>query len=199
MKPLGAHAGRAFVLRRTPYGEADWIVQLLTSAGGRISLLARGARKSVKRFGGGVLEPTHLVRFIHRESRQSGGLGVLVEADLVDAFEGLREDFDRLSLALEVVDAVRRVAQEDDVQNQSLFDLLGNSLSALSKTGDSLSFRLHFYLRLLHQQGVLEVEEWMHPWLRRSILQGQESLVGPSRMQFEIFETLIQAHLRHHL
>lgn len=48
----------ALVLGRTLYGDADLIVQLFTEEHGRLSALARGARKSQKRFGGS-LEPMH--------------------------------------------------------------------------------------------------------------------------------------------
>jgi DNA repair protein RecO (recombination protein O) len=41
----------AIVLRTVDYGEADRVVTLFTLSGGKLSALARGARKSVKRFG----------------------------------------------------------------------------------------------------------------------------------------------------
>ena len=41
----------AIVLRVTDYGEADRIVTLLTESHGKVSALARGAKKSRKRFG----------------------------------------------------------------------------------------------------------------------------------------------------
>src|SRR5438046_4404258 len=44
----------AILLRSVAYGEADRVVTLLGRTTGRVSALARGARKSVKRFGGGL-------------------------------------------------------------------------------------------------------------------------------------------------
>ena len=41
----------AIVLRTVDYGEADRVVTLFTRDHGKLSALARGARKSVKRFG----------------------------------------------------------------------------------------------------------------------------------------------------
>ncbi|HTV22954.1 MAG TPA: DNA repair protein RecO, partial [Polyangiaceae bacterium] len=46
------------MLRRTPLGEADLVVTLFTETMGQVSALARAARKSQRRFGGG-LEPFH--------------------------------------------------------------------------------------------------------------------------------------------
>jgi DNA repair protein RecO (recombination protein O) len=44
----------AILLRAVAYGESDRVVTLLGKSTGRVSALARGARKSVKRFGGGL-------------------------------------------------------------------------------------------------------------------------------------------------
>src|SRR3954469_7690398 len=44
----------AILLRSVAYGEADRVVTLLGRTTGRVSALARGARKSTKRFGGGL-------------------------------------------------------------------------------------------------------------------------------------------------
>jgi DNA repair protein RecO (recombination protein O) len=44
----------AIVLRTVDYGDADRVVTLLTRDAGKLSALARGARKSVRRFGAGL-------------------------------------------------------------------------------------------------------------------------------------------------
>lgn len=53
-----SHRTAALVLRRTPYRDADLVVTLFTESLGQVSALARAARKSQRRFGGG-LEPFH--------------------------------------------------------------------------------------------------------------------------------------------
>ncbi len=45
---------KAIVLRRVAYGEADWVVTLLGQDTGHVSALARSARKSTRRFAGGL-------------------------------------------------------------------------------------------------------------------------------------------------
>jgi DNA repair protein RecO (recombination protein O) len=47
-------ATKAIVLRRVAYGEADWVVTLLGRDTGHVSALARSARKSTRRFAGGL-------------------------------------------------------------------------------------------------------------------------------------------------
>jgi len=55
-----SHISAALVLRRTPFREADLVVTLFTESLGQIAALARTARKSQRRFGGG-LEPFHTI------------------------------------------------------------------------------------------------------------------------------------------
>ncbi|MBX7197665.1 MAG: DNA repair protein RecO, partial [Sandaracinaceae bacterium] len=49
--PRTAQASRAVLLRSVDFGEADRIVTLLTEQHGRVAVMARGARRSQKRFG----------------------------------------------------------------------------------------------------------------------------------------------------
>ncbi len=52
----------AFVLRSRAYGESDLIAVVLTKEEGKISAIAKGARRSRKRFAGGALEPFRELR-----------------------------------------------------------------------------------------------------------------------------------------
>lgn len=55
-----AERTRAFLLRSVDFGEADRIVTLFTETVGKVSVMARGARSSRRRFGG-ALEPFSLI------------------------------------------------------------------------------------------------------------------------------------------
>ena len=77
-----ARVAHALLLRRVEYGESDLVVTLLTDTIGRVSALARGARKSAKRFGGAI-EPMHTLR-IEYDDRSGAELVVLREAKLSD-------------------------------------------------------------------------------------------------------------------
>ena len=45
---------KAIVLRRTNYGEADRIIQIITPDSGRLSVMARGVRREKSRLAGGI-------------------------------------------------------------------------------------------------------------------------------------------------
>ena len=70
----------ALLLHRLPYGESDLIVRLFTEQSGRVSCLARSARKSQKRFGGG-LEPLHTLS-VSFDDRAGSDLGILRDASI---------------------------------------------------------------------------------------------------------------------
>lgn len=165
---------RGLVLRATKYGESDLIIQALTIEGEKISLLARGALKSKKRFGGGVLEPTHFVEFRYKKPLTENKIATLEEAHLINGFDKLRENYDKLELALSVLEHLSKVSQEGDEHSDNLFNLGGHTLRSLEKATDLRLFRLHFYLKLLFQQGVLEPESWMTPYLGTSMAEHEK-------------------------
>lgn len=61
---------RALVLSRVAYGEADLVVHLFTAERGRVATLARGARRSSKRFSGSI-EPMHTLEVTLVERAQA--------------------------------------------------------------------------------------------------------------------------------
>ena len=70
---------RALLLARVVFGESDLVVTLLSWADGKVSALAKGARKSQKRFGG-ALEPFQTLSVALEERR--GDLWSLQRAEV---------------------------------------------------------------------------------------------------------------------
>lgn len=160
---------RFIILRKIKYAEADLIIHALSLKGEKVSFIARGALKSKKRFGGGVLEPTHFVTLTYKKAAEQGQLNVLQEATILNDFPGLRADYDRLEMALHVLECVSKVSQEGDQSSEFLFNLLGHTLKTLESTSDILMLKMHFYLKFLLQQGVVNAEPWMAPFLKANI------------------------------
>lgn len=161
-------SARFLILRKIKYGEADLILQALSARGEKKSFLARGALKSKKRFGGGILEPLHYCEFLFQKTKSSD-LHLLKEATLIEDFPGLKSDYDRLQFALRILECTSKVSQEGETDNARLFQLVGHALGYLEKTQDLSIFKVQFYLKLLFQQGVLSPENWMLPFLRTSL------------------------------
>jgi DNA repair protein RecO (recombination protein O) len=70
----------ALLLKRTTYRDSDLIVTLFTERAGAVSAVARGARRSTKRFAG--LDSMHLLR-VSLELPPDRELGYLTEATLI--------------------------------------------------------------------------------------------------------------------
>ncbi len=162
---------RFIILRKMKYSETDLILHALSPLGEKLSFLARGALRSKKRFGGGVLEPSHFVQFTYKQAEAVGRMNTLNEATLLKDFKKIRQDYDHLELALHVLDCVSRVSQEGDRSSEALFNLLGNTLTAVESCQDVSLLKMHFYLKFLMQQGVLNPEPWMGPLLKSNIIE----------------------------
>lgn len=154
------------ILKKIKYGEADLIIHALGSNGARSSFIAKSALKSKKRFGGGILEPLHFVNFTYREKQDSAQMKTLSEATLIEDFRDIRTNYDKLELALYILNCVAHVSLEGDQHSEFLFNLTGHSLRAVSKTLSPATLKLHFCLKFLYQQGVIALEPWMSEFLR---------------------------------
>lgn len=133
---------KAIVLRRTNFGEADRILQLLTP-GGRYSVLARGVRREKSRLAGGI-ELFAISDVVIAEGK--GELGTLTSAQPVSFFRHILEDYDTLQFAYE---AVKQTARASETAGEpEWFEVLSEVLSTLDNRTTSLQLvEAWFYLR----------------------------------------------------
>ena len=87
---MSTMATPAVLLRRIDYGDYDLILTLFTEARGKISAIAKHAKKSKKRFAG-VLELFTVLKITCRTGRRSD-LYVLEEVQLEEPFSAIREN-----------------------------------------------------------------------------------------------------------
>ena len=117
----------ALVLRHVDYRDSDRIVTLFTRDHGRVSGLARGLRRSVKRFGG-RLDLFTLVEVRFREGR---GLHHLEAATLLDAHLGIRSDLLRISWAAYLSELAEKLFGEEQA-HPGAFRVLAAAMKFLS-------------------------------------------------------------------
>jgi DNA repair protein RecO (recombination protein O) len=103
-----AYTTRALLLKRVEYGDADLVLTLFTEKLGRVSALARAARRSQRRFGGGI-EPLHTLE-VRLEDRQKNELSLLREARIVTPRPGLTLSLERMKAAGRALGWVRSAA-----------------------------------------------------------------------------------------
>lgn len=173
---MQAQSAKIIVLKKIKLSESDLIIHGLNSKGSRLHLIARGALRSKKRFGGGVLEPSHFIEIEYTPPGEHTQMGVLLEARVIDSFEGLKTDYDRLTTALRILDVIERSSPGGDMPGS--FDLLGNTLKGLDLGYSYERIELHFLLKLLSIHGILEIDEWMGDFLRLPIrTQAEQQLI----------------------
>lgn len=117
---------KAIVLRRTNYGEADRILQLLTPAHGKISVIAKGVRREKSKLAGGIeLFAVCDVSVIPGK----GDMGTLTSSRLDTFYAHIMEQYDRLQLGYEAIKQVTRAAEA--VSDPAFFELLHTALASL--------------------------------------------------------------------
>ena len=144
-----AHSTSALLLRRVEYAEADLVLSLFTESLGRISALARGARKSQRRFGG-ALEPMHTLA-VRLDERSSAELLTLREAAIESPRRYLVGDLDRMTLAGRALGWLRSAAPPRTAEPE-VWKVTIDLLDRLDDASDPRPPRLHLAeagLRLL--------------------------------------------------
>ncbi|HYZ82147.1 MAG TPA: DNA repair protein RecO [Solirubrobacteraceae bacterium] len=138
----------AIVLRSIRYGEADRILHLYTPHHGRLSAIAKGARRARSRFGA-RLEPFFHVRAGLHEGRSE--LLTVTSVDTIASHGALRDHAVTLDAAARACDAVTRLFETTE-PHPEVFQLLANELrllgsdAAQARPGNGLAFRLKLLL-----------------------------------------------------
>jgi DNA repair protein RecO (recombination protein O) len=144
----------AIVLRSIAYGDADLIVTLYTRGRGRLSALARGARKSTRRFSGAL--GLFTVSSMQLRGRPGGELWTVHSAEPVRSFAHLATDmgaFAHASYGTELARELTAAEQPDEL----VLDLLVELYQVLAEHGPSAQLLRVFELRLLGIIGLAPV------------------------------------------
>lgn len=137
------------VLRETETKETDKILTVLTPDMGKISLIARGARRRNSPLAAGC----QLLAYSELTIYQRGAWRYVSEASTIELFDGVRRDFELLSLASYFAELTESVSGEDQPVPEIL-SLLLNALYALSTLKkDPLLVKPVFELRLMALSG----------------------------------------------
>lgn len=168
------------MLRTVELAESDLVVHLLTQENARLSAIAKGARRSRRRFPG-ALDLFQRVR-IHAERRGAARMARLEQAVLVDSFPALRAHPVRFALACTLVELLGRLAPEGAARADArrLFDFAVTALSGLEHATPDLRLRSWLELRTLDALG-------LRPELRRCVRCGVE-VKGEPRVGFHVAE-----------
>ena len=118
---------KGVVLREVEFGEADKLIDILTSEHGVITARAKGVRRTQSPLKSAcqILSYSDFTLFEYRDK------STVQEAESIEQFRSLRDDIELLSLGSYFAQASSVVSQAD-AQNPELLSLLLNALYALS-------------------------------------------------------------------
>jgi DNA repair protein RecO (recombination protein O) len=139
----------AVVIHRLDYKESDLIVTLYTADLGKVTGIAKGAKRSKRRFVNN-LQPFSYIRILFAEGR--GGLIRLDEADMIHPLFRISEDISKILYGSYFLEMVKEMTGEKE-SNPQLFELLVSFLTLLNDSPPREEYPRVFELRFLDLMG----------------------------------------------
>ena len=136
----------AIVIRSLNYGESDKIVTFFTKNFGKVKGIAKGARRSKKRFQNALDLFSHVrLGFFDREGM---GLVRAESCDIFNSFRRIREDLKKIYYGTYFLELVNEMTGEREAHPEA-FDLLLSCLSALEEAKPQEEQLRIFEIRML--------------------------------------------------
>ena len=132
---MNALKTKGIVLARVDYGEADRIITVLTEDYGKLSLMAKGARRLKSKLAGGVeLFSVNEISFINGR----GEVGTLISARMAKNYPDVLKDIDRVQSGYEMLKKINKNTEQD--VGGEYFGMLNKGLEALND--NKINFQL---------------------------------------------------------
>lgn len=143
---MPAFSTPAIMLRRIEFGDYDYIISFFTLNQGKVSVIAKSAKKSTKRFSG-ILELFSVLDIVYGSTRGKG-LPVLKEAALKQPFAKIRADIRKTAYASYWAELINEWMEKSEKQSD-LFYLFRYVLGELDmgntpETVLSILFQMRF-------------------------------------------------------
>lgn len=145
-----SHKTTAIILNSLDYGESDRILSLYTGEFGKLKGIAKGARRSKKRFPN-ALEPFSLLHVIFSK-RERDTLVLIENCDVINHHSGIRENLDKTLVSSYLLELTDKFTQEGK-KDMALFQLLKNFLHMIDTGIYSEELIRFFEIRLLKLSG----------------------------------------------
>jgi DNA repair protein RecO (recombination protein O) len=149
---MASQKTRALTLRLTDYRETSQILSVYSREAGRISLIAKGAKRK-RRGTQGTIDRLQLVELVYLD-KPGARLHLMTECSLLDDFRALRRDLSTGYAAFFLAELLLGVTEEND-PSPELFDLSVEALGLLCRTDRPTEVVHAFEVRLLHLTGLL--------------------------------------------
>jgi DNA repair protein RecO (recombination protein O) len=140
----------AFILRCLNYSESDLIVTFYSRNFGKLKGIAKGAKRSKKRFAN-VFEPFSLTNIIFSR-KKTDALAFIESCEIIDHYSDIRRDLEKTLVASYFIDLADHFNPEGK-KNIKVFELLQDFLILLGKENTTDAMVRFFEMRLLRFAG----------------------------------------------
>ncbi len=137
------------ILRSIPYGESHKIVTIFTKEAGKVTAMARGAKKPASRLAA-ITQPFTHGHFLIRSGR---GMGTLDQGEQIDSYRHIRTDLEATAYASYIMELIDRLTDENNARH-GLFELLESSLHAINEEYDPAAITLFVEWKMLPVAGI---------------------------------------------
>ena len=127
---MDTYVSNAIIMRVKEFGESDLLVTFFTADKGRLAGVAKGGRKSRKRFANCL--DLFCLASLEYGQRRKGDLYLLESGRLINGFAGLRSDFASLSIASYMSELTETLFPQN-VADMVMFELLRDSFVAIDE------------------------------------------------------------------
>jgi len=132
-------SSQAIIVRGYKYSESSKIIRCFTEEYGKVSVIAKGARRPKSPFGGVLEVLSHVsVIYYYRETRE---LQNLSKCDLIEPFLDIRNDFEKMTVGMAMMEVLDRVV----IIEQPLPELFSITIQILHRLSESSRQFLNFY------------------------------------------------------
>jgi len=138
------------VLRATDYGESNKILTVFTRNYGKVSMMARGAKKSKSPF----TAVSQLFSYGYFLYHSGTGMATLRQGDLLRSFRRIREDLIKTAYAVYLVEFLDKMIGDEEI-NSYLFDTLLTALTWIDQGKDPEMVTRLFEMKLLQLHGYI--------------------------------------------
>lgn len=143
-----SYTAEGFILGRRNFGEADRIIDVYSKEKGKVSLMAKGIRRTSSRKRG-HLEIFSKVRF---QAATGSNLGIMTEVETLDSLGEVRKSMKKVTLAYYFMEVLGKAVHEGEA-NPELYNFLSEEMEKLKTTKALKKLRLGYITGLLRLLG----------------------------------------------
>ena len=132
---------QAFILNKTDWNEADQIFTVYAKEFGKIKIAAKAIRKIKSKLRSGMdLFYLSEIEFIQGKTYKT-----LTDALVIDKFENIRENLEKLEVVSQIAEALDSLVHEQE-QDENIWNLLNGALDKLKNSRDNHNLIYYYFL-----------------------------------------------------